>query len=348
MRNLFDRLLLAYRRSKLEFDESQAGAAVSLSLDSNQLKERSDMTKEPIRSLLRSPRDLRPLVEASDGKCLTAPDGRTYPIYENGILCLLDEDERGLDLGDGCFYDRHPFGERDWANRADIEQGVEPELKEMLKTIPRDALIADVGCGTGRISNYLSLVDFENVASIDISLVSLSVVSSSNSKTTCLLANNLHLPIKAEAFDLVISSGVIHHTPSPAKSLQELARIMKAGGILYLKVYNLHSLYGYLYYTYGAVLRLMNSVSVTKKLADILGFDVYRMVRSILPLPRRSLLQLRSKYEGLFLKRMVHFYTTAEIRGQVLKNGLDVVSESKRGATHRMHSYVARKKNRDN
>jgi SAM-dependent methyltransferase len=300
------------------------------------------MINEPIRSVLRSPTDLQPLTESSDGRAFMTADGRVYPMQANGILCLLDEAERGLDMGDDHFYDKHPFGSRDWKDTADLSRGVESELKDLLQTISKDALIADVGCGTGRISNYLSYVKFKNVASIDLSPVSLSFVRR-NSENACLLGNNLHLPIKPDAFDLVISSGVIHHTPSPTQCLQELARIMKPGGVLYLNTYNINSLYGYLFYSYGSVLRALNA-SPTKWLADLLGFQVYRMIRSVLPLPRRSVAELRAKYENLFLKPMVHFFTTKQIRGEILSNNLEVISEKKRGGTHRMHNYVARKK----
>ena len=91
------------------------------------------MIKKEIRDLLRSPSELKPLKD-SDHMTLQTDDDELYPIID-GILCLLKEDERGNDLGDGKFYDNNPFGERDWSNVTDVDAGVEKELKKLLEQI---------------------------------------------------------------------------------------------------------------------------------------------------------------------------------------------------------------------
>ncbi len=295
--------------------------------------------KEPILSVLRAPGSLGSL--RFDGQLLLGEDG-TFPI-EDGIVCLLKPEDRQADLGDLRFYDQHPFGERDWKNESDIRMGVEPELQALLTQLSKDTMIVDVGSGPGRISNYLSVDGFEHVVSVDYSRASLMQVRR-NSNNTCIWGNNLCLPFADSSFNLVISSGVIHHTPDPYRALSECVRILRPGGFLYLRVYNLISLYGLLYYSYGSIMRALESSPRMKGLADLIGFDLYKTIRRLVfRLPSREDRILRSKFANLFTKRMVHFFTARSLNSRLRQHGLNVLNYRKRGMTHRMLCYVCRK-----
>jgi SAM-dependent methyltransferase len=292
-------------------------------------------------ALLRSPGTLNPLKQNSEAE-LRSDSGETFPIMD-GILCLLNPDERNVDLGDGGFYDRNPFGERNWRDRADLESGVENELKGVLGKLSPSAMIGDIGSGPGRISNYLSVAGFTNVVSLDYSLPSLKQTRA-NSANVCIWGNNLHLPIAAGSFDLVISSGVVHHTPDPYKAIAECIRVLKPGGTFYLRVYNIASPYGVLYKTYGAILRLFAKSSATRWLSDLLGFKVYKFVRSaIFRMPAREDRVLAAKFGNLFMKDLVYFFSTSEIRGLLQQHGIKILSGQAKGKTHRMHCYVGQK-----
>jgi len=287
-----------------------------------------------ILKLLKSPGDLKPLHEL-EGRGLGTEDGREFPILD-GILCLLNEEERDSDLGDGRFYDDNPFGERNWSDQQDVTQGVEKELKDLLNEFPKESLVADIGSGPGRISNFLSLAGYESVVSLDYSLASLKQVKN-NSINTCIWGNNLHLPFAQNSFDLVISSGVVHHTPDPHKAISECIRVLKPGGSLYLRVYNIHSLYAYLHYSYGWMLRALNTKRSTEFLAEILGFRIYKFIRRFMfMLPDRDNRILRAKFSNLFTKEMVYFFSSAEIRHLMNSHGLDVTKAHRQGYTHRI------------
>lgn len=292
--------------------------------------------------LLRTPQSLKPLKQNGPDELVT-DDGERYPVQE-GVICLIEERERGRDLGDAKFYEDKPFGIRDWSNPAEVEAGVEKEIKDLLAKTPKDALIADVGCGSGRVSNYMSLQGFQRVVSIDYSLTSVKMVRR-NSRNTCVWGNNLKLPIASNAFDLVISTGVIHHTPDPVRALAECARIVKPGGLFFLKVRNLHSPYGYLFHSYGSVLRAAERHQGTRWISDLLGFQVYKLSRKIFysHLPKRPDDELRGKYENLFIKKLITFFTTKEITQLLRDNQMEIQYGWKTSATHRQHFYVSKK-----
>jgi SAM-dependent methyltransferase len=47
--------------------------------------------------------------------------------------------------------------------------------------------------------------------------------------------------LKEGAFDVVYSSGVLHHTPDPRASFRALARLAKPGGVIVLGLYNVYA-----------------------------------------------------------------------------------------------------------
>jgi ubiquinone/menaquinone biosynthesis C-methylase UbiE len=298
---------------------------------------------EELIALLKSPGDLQPLNRVSDTE-LQSSTGKKFPVID-GVICLLKEDERGKDLGDSKFYEEKPFGLRDWSNPEEVETGVENDMKQILKDMPKDAKIADIGAGTGRISNYLSMKGFTNVVSVDYSLASIKMVKK-NSNNLCIWGNILSLPLESNSFDFVICTGVIHHTPDPELAFSECARIIKPTGRFYLKLRNIHSPYGYLFKTYGTVLRFFEARKSLRFLSDLLGFKVYKLTRKVFysHLPKREDKVLRGKYENLFIKDLITFFNTRQVKQMLRENNLEILYGRKVGFTHRQHFYVAGKR----
>ncbi|MDD5085423.1 MAG: class I SAM-dependent methyltransferase, partial [Candidatus Omnitrophica bacterium] len=126
--------------------------------------------------------------------------------------------------------------------------------------------VLDCGCGAGVVSNYLLKKGF-NVYAMDISLTSLRMTREPYGLKG-MHASNLCLPFKDDFFDVVISSGVVHHTPDAKKSVGELTRVLKPGGLLYLLIYRRESLQYWEYKTIGALLRKMRKSPAGRYFVD--------------------------------------------------------------------------------
>ncbi|MEK6526255.1 MAG: class I SAM-dependent methyltransferase, partial [Nitrospirota bacterium] len=56
-----------------------------------------------------------------------------------------------------------------------------------------------------------------------------------------LQASVFDLPFRPESFDLVVSWGVLHHTPNTKAAFERVAPLVKKGGQLYVMVYEKHN-----------------------------------------------------------------------------------------------------------
>jgi SAM-dependent methyltransferase len=143
------------------------------------------------------------------------------------------------------FYERAPFPgypPRDslQALRARAERSPLPRLID--RAIPGDARIVEVGCGTGQMCLFLARAD-RVVVGADLTRVSLMLGAGAARRfglqRVQFVETDLQRPgLKAGAFDVVYSSGVLHHTPDPRASFARLAQLARPGGTIVVGVYN--------------------------------------------------------------------------------------------------------------
>ncbi|HMF93524.1 MAG TPA: methyltransferase domain-containing protein [Vicinamibacterales bacterium] len=124
--------------------------------------------------------------------------------------------------------------------RARADQSVFARLLD--QAIPSDARIVDVGCGTGQMCLYLARAD-RVVVGADLTRASLLLGAAAARRFAIdgvqFVETDLHRPgLRNGAFDLVYSSGVLHHTPDPSASFVQLVRLARPGGIIVVGVYN--------------------------------------------------------------------------------------------------------------
>jgi len=143
------------------------------------------------------------------------------------------------------FYEHTPFPgypDRDslHALRARAERSMFARLLD--EAIPGNARIVDVGCGTGQMSLYLARAD-RLVVGADISRPSLRLGAAAATRFgmdgVLFVETDLQQAALAKNyFDVVFSSGVVHHTPDPRATFAHLVRLARPGGTIVLGVYN--------------------------------------------------------------------------------------------------------------
>jgi SAM-dependent methyltransferase len=108
--------------------------------------------------------------------------------------------------------------------------------------IPGDARIVEVGCGTGQMSLYLTRAD-RVVVGADLCLASLRLGARAAERfgldRVTFVETDLHAPgLRRGAFDVVVCSGVLHHTPDPRRAFQKVVELARPGGIVVVGLYN--------------------------------------------------------------------------------------------------------------
>jgi SAM-dependent methyltransferase len=109
--------------------------------------------------------------------------------------------------------------------------GLSPELV-------RGMTVVDAGCGAGRYAEVLQRWG-ARVLAIDLSVAVEACHQSLGQRGVVVLQADLaRPPIAPESVDIVISLGVLHHTPDAAHSFRQLARLVKPGGFMAVWLYD--------------------------------------------------------------------------------------------------------------
>lgn len=115
-----------------------------------------------------------------------------------------------------------------------------------LQTTPeelRDATLLDGGCGNGELTRAVAEYGPEIVAmdfsrSVENARKRLFEKGAHVShKVHYLQGNILELPLLAKSFDMIHTSGVLHHTPSTYRAFRSISKSVKPGGKLYVQLY---------------------------------------------------------------------------------------------------------------
>ena len=212
------------------------------------------------------------------------------------------------------FYERAPFPGyplRDSlsALRARAERSAFARLLD--RSIAADARIVEVGCGTGQMCLYLARAD-RVVVGVDLARASLDLGAAAArrlgiDRVRFVETDLLRSGVLPGAFDLVFSSGVIHHTPDPRASFARLVELSRPGGAIVVGVYNAFA---------RIPLRLRRIV------ARATGFRVVPfdpVLRDRRNEPARREAWLRDQYQH----PEEHRHTLAEVQRWFAENGVD-------------------------
>ncbi len=149
----------------------------------------------------------------------------------------------------GAEYDReHELGTREFFDEVERYRYKEyapwmPRLMEFEKF--QGARLLEVGCGMGT-----DLLQFARAGArctgIDLTPRSVEITRHRfklyGAAGDFMISDGERLPFRNEAFDVVYSNGVLHHTPDTAGAIREVHRVLRPGGVAKVMLYHRNSL----------------------------------------------------------------------------------------------------------
>ena len=212
------------------------------------------------------------------------------------------------------FYDAAPFPgypPRDSLQALRARADRNPFVRLLDEAIAGDARVVEVGCGTGQMCLYLARAD-RVVVGMDLSQAALRLGAEAARRfgleRVRFVESDLCDPgVRAGAFDVVYSSGVLHHTPDPRASFARLARLARPGGAIVLGVYN----------AFARVPTRLRRATARLTGFRLVPFDPVLRDRAAEPARREA--WLRDQYRH----PEEHVHTLAEVQSWFAENGVE-------------------------
>ncbi|MBI1813326.1 methyltransferase domain-containing protein [Candidatus Peregrinibacteria bacterium] len=180
---------------------------------------------------------------------LISGTGIRYPIT-NGIPRLLiptktPEEER-IRQTMQAFYERFTFPGYDDIDSPGVLVNKAKKSAFGLwvdQAIPATATVLEVGCGTGQMTNFLGLVTTRTVIGADMSAASLALGQGFKErfglKNVHFVQGNIFaMPVAEGSVDVLLCSGVLHHTPDPEGGYRKILKLVKPNGTILIGLYN--------------------------------------------------------------------------------------------------------------
>jgi SAM-dependent methyltransferase len=203
--------------------------------------------RRTIEDLLECPATGAPMRWTGSAYVSSADPSVSFPLDEGIVRAYVPHDPVTGDVTEIIrrFYEAHPFPDYDETEDVGslIEKSLARAFPEMLnRSIAPGATVLEVGCGTGQLGNFLSIAA-RRVLSVDLSLNSLRLAESFRARqgltgVTLAQMNLFRLPVRPARFDVVICTGVLHHTSDPRRGFRGLLRHLRPGGHVVVGLYN--------------------------------------------------------------------------------------------------------------
>ena len=212
------------------------------------------------------------------------------------------------------FYEAAPFPgypPRDSLQALRARADRNPFVRLLDDAIAGDARVVEVGCGTGQMCLYLARAD-RVVVGLDLSRAALRLGAEAARRYGVdgvrFVESDLRDPgVRAGAFDVVYSSGVLHHTPDPRASFARLVRLVRPGGAIVLGLYN----------AFARVPTRLRRAAARLTAFRVVPFDPVLRERAAEPARRDA--WLRDQYQH----PEEHVHTIAEVQAWFAENGVE-------------------------
>lgn len=212
------------------------------------------------------------------------------------------------------FYEETPFPSYEGLEEYGelVSKGLSnPFSRRLLDAIGHNKTVLECGCGTGQMSHFLQLNN-NHVLGIDLSLSSLGLAVEHKTRNQLTRAgfcqmNIFELAIKDDAFDVVISHGVLHHTFDARRAFASIVRKVKPGGIVMVGLYNRPSRF---------------PTWARSKLIRLLGPKIDYVVRNRIQDARKAEVWIKDQY----FNPHETWHSIDEVLGWFEENGVDFLN----------------------
>ncbi len=172
--------------------------------------------------------------------------------------------------------------------------------------------VLEVGCGAGAMARAVKLYRPDlDVTGIDISKKAISQARKASSGVKFLEGNAYKIPFKDKSFDAVLMFDLLEHLEDPKRSLNEIRRVLKPGGVLSAFV----PIEGSIFSISGLANKIFGFPAKKKYAGHIQQFTLTDLLRL---LEQSKLKFLKKRYFGYLVFQMVDFayFTFLSLRGK--------------------------------
>jgi len=253
-----------------------------------------------------------------------------------------EKEQQTLQRRTAAHYDAYPFDfltPEDEASIATMQP--RPFLRFIREHAKAGMKVGEIGCGPGRGTMYLTQAGLD-VTALDLSGTSIALARGRAPGAQFVQGSNLDLPFADATFDLVVSDGVIHHTPDAYRAFAENVRVLKPGGLMYLGVYNRRRYYYYLYTYFGAPVRRLERTRLGRALVCGTVFPPYYLAHLVKSRGKRTVRGARNFFYDYVITPQASFHTREEVAEWAVRSGLDLTDYDP--SMGNVHVFVLRKR----
>ena len=160
-------------------------------------------------------------------------------------MAKIKEEKQVIDFykSDAIVYDKDRYS-------SNIGKKISAKQKNLILKLGqpwKNKKILEIGCGTGRLT--LEVAKEEGLitgldSSIEMILISKKKVSEDiNQNLQFVNADCSSIPFRNSSFEVCLCINVMNHVPNYEKTIEEIVRVLKPGGILIVNISNLRGLY---------------------------------------------------------------------------------------------------------
>jgi ubiquinone/menaquinone biosynthesis C-methylase UbiE/uncharacterized protein YbaR (Trm112 family) len=311
-------------------------------------------------------------VIAPEPKALTCACGMTYPVIE-GVPRLVETapsaptpltlrqpqgETTGSGRGEADDYEniRRSFSQEWRIFDYDVDKTWGWTIEDRLRVFVGDVgfqaaalngkRLLDAGCGNGTLTAALARFGME-IVGLDLNDHLATAHKNRErlseralSSVRYVQGNLVRPPFIAGSFDLIYSSGVIHHTPSSEGTFDTLARLTKSGGRLYVWVYGKRPFVVQAFFTIGRRLKTVMSLHwvmrTCRVLAPLYGFAARLLNRAgVMQFRDRTSREITLDLFDAFAPRFNHQHTESQVRSWFESRGFRNITAS----GHQKHGF---------